>query len=212
MQDGSIVIASITSCTNTSNPYVMIGAGLVARKAAGPWVEPQALGQDVARAGLSGGVALSRSGRPAGRPGRHRLQPRGLWLHHLHRQLRSAGCGNLQAINDNDLIATAVLSGNRNFEGRISPDVRANYLASPPLVVAYALVGDDECRYRDRCLWVRTRTAMTSFLKDIWPSAKEIADWSRRQSRAMRSRINTPMSSSRRRQMAGGRDIRRGDL
>ena len=137
------MIASITSCTNTSNPYVMIGAGLVARKARAlgltrkPWVKTSLA------PGSPGRRRISEGRGPAGGPRRHRLQPRRLRLHHLHRQLRPARQPAIsKAINDNDLVATAVLSGNRNFEGRISPDVRANYLASPPLVVAYALAGD----------------------------------------------------------------------
>ena len=90
IRDGSVVIAAITSCTNTSNPYVMIGAGLVARKARAHGAEPQALGQDLAGAGQPGRLGLSGGGRPAGRSRRHRLQPRRLRLHHLHRQLRAA--------------------------------------------------------------------------------------------------------------------------
>ncbi|MEM1350964.1 MAG: aconitate hydratase AcnA, partial [Pseudomonadota bacterium] len=141
MESGKVVIASITSCTNTSNPYVMIGAGLVARKAHAlglnrkPWVKTSlAPGSQVVSAYLEA----------AG------LQDD---LDAIGFNLVGYGCttcignsGPLQneisaAIAEGDLVATSVLSGNRNFEGRISPDVRANYLASPPLVVAYALAG-----------------------------------------------------------------------
>ena len=141
LSSGDVVIASITSCTNTSNPYVMIGAGLVARKAHAmglnrkPWVKTSlAPGSQVVSAYLEA----------AG------LQDD---LDAIGFNLVGYGCttciGNSgplqpeisQAIAEGDLVATSVLSGNRNFEGRISPDVRANYLASPPLVVAYALAG-----------------------------------------------------------------------
>ncbi len=142
LHDGSIVIASITSCTNTSNPYVMIGAGLIARKARElgldrkPWVKTSlAPGSQVVSSYLDA-TGLQED------------------LDAIGFNLVGYGCttciGNSgpireelsKAIADNDLIACSVLSGNRNFEGRISPDVRANYLASPPLVVIYALVGD----------------------------------------------------------------------
>ena len=175
LHDGSIVIASITSCTNTSNPYVMIGAGLVAQKARAlgltrkPWVKTSlAPGSQVVSAYLEA----------AG------LQDD---LDAVGFNLVGYGCttcignsGPLQAeisksINDNDLIGVSVLSGNRNFEGRISPDVRANYLASPPLVVAYALVGDMNVDIaRDR-IGV-DRDGNDVYLKDIWPSQAEIAE------------------------------------
>ncbi|MYI70018.1 MAG: aconitate hydratase AcnA, partial [Boseongicola sp. SB0673_bin_14] len=141
MESGKVVIASITSCTNTSNPYVMIGAGLVARKARAlglnrkPWVKTSlAPGSQVVSAYLEA-AGLQED------------------LDAVGFNLVGYGCttcignsGPLQpeisrSISDGDLVAAAVLSGNRNFEGRISPDVRANYLASPPLVVAYALAG-----------------------------------------------------------------------
>jgi aconitate hydratase len=175
LRDGSIVIASITSCTNTSNPYVMIGAGLVARKARElgltrkPWVKTSlAPGSQVVSAYLEAA----------------NLQED---LDAIGFNLVGYGCttcignsGPLQpeiskAINDNDLIAVSVLSGNRNFEGRISPDVRANYLASPPLVVAYALVGDINVDITTEPLG-QDRDGNDVFLKDIWPSNKEIAD------------------------------------
>ncbi|WP_299649308.1 aconitate hydratase AcnA [uncultured Jannaschia sp.] len=175
MHDGSIVIASITSCTNTSNPYVMIGAGLVARKARElglnrkPWVKTSlAPGSQVVSAYLEAAE----------------LQED---LDAIGFNLVGYGCttciGNSgplapeisQTINDNDLIATAVLSGNRNFEGRISPDVRANYLASPPLVVAYALVGDMNVDITTASLG-KGKDGQDVYLKDIWPSAKEVAE------------------------------------
>ncbi len=175
MQDGTIVIASITSCTNTSNPYVMIGAGLVARKARErgltrkPWVKTSlAPGSQVVSAYLEAA----------------NLQED---LDAIGFNLVGYGCttciGNSgplapeisKCIADNDLIATSILSGNRNFEGRISPDVRANYLASPPLVVAYALVGDMNVDITTAPLG-QDRDGKDVFLKDIWPTSKEIAD------------------------------------
>ncbi|MGR3434073.1 MAG: aconitate hydratase AcnA [Shimia sp.] len=175
LHDGSIVIASITSCTNTSNPYVMIGAGLVARKAAErgltrkPWVKTSlAPGSQVVSAYLEA----------AG------LQDD---LDALGFHLVGYGCttcignsGPLQpeiskAIADNDLIGVSVLSGNRNFEGRISPDVRANYLASPPLVVAYALVGDMNVDITKEPLG-QDRDGKDVFLSDVWPSQQEVAE------------------------------------
>ncbi|QDC09450.1 aconitate hydratase AcnA [Oceanicola sp. D3] len=175
LHDGSIVIASITSCTNTSNPYVMIGAGLVARKAREkgltrkPWVKTSlAPGSQVVSAYLEAAD----------------LQED---LDAIGFNLVGYGCttciGNSgpleapisKAINDYDLVATSVLSGNRNFEGRISPDVRANYLASPPLVVAYALVGDMNIDITTEPLG-NDKDGNPVYLKDIWPSQKEIAD------------------------------------
>ncbi|WP_424986626.1 aconitate hydratase AcnA [Microbulbifer sp. S227A] len=175
LRDGSVVIASITSCTNTSNPYVMIGAGLVARKAAAlgltrkPWVKTSlAPGSQVVSAYLEA----------AG------LQDD---LDKIGFNLVGYGCttcignsGPLQpeiskSINENDLIATSVLSGNRNFEGRISPDVRANYLASPPLVVVYALAGDMNIDITSEPI-AQTPEGKDVYLKDLWPSAQEVAE------------------------------------
>ncbi|MBM2577891.1 aconitate hydratase AcnA [Jannaschia sp. Os4] len=175
IHDGSIVIASITSCTNTSNPYVMIGAGLVARKAREkgltrkPWVKTSlAPGSQVVSAYLEAA----------------NLQDD---LDAIGFNLVGYGCttciGNSgpllpeisKAINDNDIVATSVLSGNRNFEGRISPDVRANYLASPPLVVAYALVGDMNVDITKEPLGTG-KDGQPVYLKDIWPSQAEIAE------------------------------------
>ena len=141
LEHGSVVIAAITSCTNTSNPSVMIGAGLVAKKAVErgltrkPWVKTSlAPGSKVVTEYLDEGraAAVSRSAR---------LQPRRLRLHDLHRQQRSAARRDRRRGARARPRRRSVLSGNRNFEGRIQQDVRANYLASPPLVVAYALAG-----------------------------------------------------------------------
>ncbi|MEQ8899647.1 MAG: aconitate hydratase AcnA [Roseovarius sp.] len=175
LRDGSVVIASITSCTNTSNPYVMIGAGLVARKARElgitrkPWVK----------------TSLA----PGSQVVSHYLEAAGLQedLDAIGFNLVGYGCttcignsGPLQkeiseAIAEADLIATSVLSGNRNFEGRISPDVRANYLASPPLVVAYALAGDMNIDISQDPL-AHDKDGNPVYLKDIWPSQAEIAE------------------------------------
>ncbi len=175
---GDVVIAAITSCTNTSNPYVMIGAGLLARNAVErglktrPWVKTslapgsQVVGEYLARSGLQGDLDT------------------------LGFNLVGFGCttciGNSgplpapisAAIDEGDLVAAAVLSGNRNFEGRINPDVRANYLASPPLVVAYALAGSMQVDLVTEPLGL-DRDGHPVFLKDIWPSSKEIAEFVR---------------------------------
>ena len=175
MESGKVVIASITSCTNTSNPYVMIGAGLVARKAAElglnrkPWVKTSlAPGSQVVSAYLEA----------AG------LQDD---LDAIGFNLVGYGCttcignsGPIQkdisdAIAEGDLVATSVLSGNRNFEGRISPDVRANYLASPPLVVVYALAGTLDIDLTSEPIGT-DKDGNDVYMKDIWPDQKEIAD------------------------------------
>ena len=175
MDSGKVVIASITSCTNTSNPYVMIGAGLVARKAAAlgldrkPWVKTSlAPGSQVVSAYLEA-AGLQED------------------LDKVGFNLVGYGCttcignsGPLQpeiskAINEGDLVATAVLSGNRNFEGRISPDVRANYLASPPLVVAYALAGTMDINLATDPI-AQTPDGKDVYLKDIWPTTQEVAE------------------------------------
>ena len=139
---GHVVIAAITSCTNTSNPFVMVGAALLAKKAVEkglprkPWVKTTlAPGSKVVM------DYYERAG-PDPVPGQARLQPRRLRLHHLHRQLRPAAGGDQRRRSTTTTSpSSSVLSGNRNFEGRINPDVKMNYLASPPLVVAYALAG-----------------------------------------------------------------------
>jgi aconitate hydratase len=170
---GDVVIAAITSCTNTSNPSVMVGAGILARNAVAkgltvkPWVKTSlAPGSQVV------GDYLAKSG----------LQKD---LDKLGFHLVGYGCttciGNSgplpaeisKAINDNDLVAAAVLSGNRNFEGRVNQDVRANYLASPPLVVAYAIAGTMNFDFARTPLGV-DKAGKKIFLKDIWPAAKEI--------------------------------------
>ena len=141
LDHGHVVIAAITSCTNTSNPTVMLAAGLLAQKAVQrglsvqPWVKTSlAPGSQVVMDYYDAAGLIE----PLGAA---RLQPRRLRLHHLHRQLRAAAAGVAAAVADGGLAVASVLSGNRNFEGRINPDVRMNYLTSPPLVVAYALAG-----------------------------------------------------------------------
>ena len=175
MESGKVVIASITSCTNTSNPYVMIGAGLVARKAAAlgldrkPWVKTSlAPGSQVVSAYLEA-AGLQED------------------LDKIGFNLVGYGCttcignsGPIQpelsrAIAEGDLVATSVLSGNRNFEGRISPDVRANYLASPPLVVAYALAGTLDINLAEDAIG-QDRDGNDVYLRDIWPTSQEVAE------------------------------------
>jgi len=177
--DGHVVIAAITSCTNTSNPSVLIGAGLLARKAhekglkPKPWVKTSlAPGSQVVT------DYLTKSG----------LQKD---LDALGFDLVGYGCttciGNSgplpepisKAVNDNDLVVAAVLSGNRNFEGRVNPDVRANYLASPPLVVAYALAGTMKLNIAKDPLGTG-KDGKPVYLKDIWPSSAEIAEFIRK--------------------------------
>ncbi|MEY4980743.1 MAG: hypothetical protein RL174_81 [Actinomycetota bacterium] len=173
IDNGHVAIASITSCTNTSNPSVMLAAGLVARKAvakglkAKPWVKTSlAPGSKVVteyynKAGLTKDLDA------------------------LGFNLVGYGCatciGNSgplddeisEAINANDLAVTAVLSGNRNFEGRISPDIKMNYLASPPLVIAYALAGTMDFDFENDSLGSDSE-GNPVFLKDIWPTAEEV--------------------------------------
>jgi aconitate hydratase len=169
------VIAAITSCTNTSNPSVLIAAGLVARKARAlglgvkPWVKTSlAPGSQVVT------DYLTAAGLQAD-------------LDALGFNLVGYGCttciGNSgplptaisECINDNDLVAASVLSGNRNFEGRVNPDVRANYLASPPLVVAYALAGSLNVNVATDALG-KSKDGKPVYLKDIWPSNHEVAE------------------------------------
>ena len=175
IKDGSILIAAITSCTNTSNPNVLIGAGLLAKKAVElgletkPWVKTslapgsQVVTDYLAKAGLN------------------------VFLDKLGFNLVGYGCttciGNsgplpeeiVQAIDKENIYAVSVLSGNRNFEGRISPHIKANYLASPPLVVAYALAGHMEFDLYKEPLG-KSKDGKDVYLKDIWPSNKEIED------------------------------------
>mgnify|MGYP001298161189 FL=1 len=175
IQDGSILIAAITSCTNTSNPNVLIGAGLLAKKAieygleVKPWVK----------------TSLA----PGSQVVTDYLEKAGLntYLDQLGFNLVGYGCttciGNsgplpeniVEAIQKNNILAVSVLSGNRNFEGRISPHIKANYLASPPLVVAYAIAGHMEFDlYKDSL--GKSKDGKDIFLKDIWPSNQEIED------------------------------------
>ena len=172
---GDVVIAAITSCTNTSNPYVMLGAGLVARKARAkglkpkPWVKTslapgsQVVTEYLDKAGLSADLDA------------------------LGFQLVGYGCttciGNsgpldeaiAEAIESNKLVAASVLSGNRNFEGRVHPNVRANYLASPPLVVAYAILGTMNVDITTAPLGIGT-DGQPVYLRDVWPTNAEVAD------------------------------------
>jgi aconitate hydratase len=175
IKDGSILIAAITSCTNTSNPNVLIGAGLLAKKAielgleVKPWVKTslapgsQVVTDYLKKAGLN------------------------TYLDKLGFNLVGYGCttciGNsgplpeniVEAIQKENIYAVSVLSGNRNFEGRISPHIKANYLASPPLVVAYAIAGHMEVDlYKDAL--GKDKDGNDIYLKDIWPSNKEIED------------------------------------
>jgi aconitate hydratase len=175
LRHGSVVIAAITSCTNTSNPSVMVAAGLVAKKA----VEKGLKTQPWVKTSLApGSKVVTEYLREAG------LTP---YLDQLGFNLVGYGCttcignsGPLPAaisktIEERDLVAVAVLSGNRNFEGRINADVRANYLASPPLVVAYALAGRIDVDLRSEPLGTG-RDGQPVYLKDLWPSRKEVED------------------------------------
>ncbi len=175
IQDGSILIAAITSCTNTSNPNVLIGAGLLAKKAielgleVKPWVKTslapgsQVVTDYLAKAGLN------------------------IYLDKLGFNLVGYGCttciGNsgplteniVEAIQKENIYAVSILSGNRNFEGRISPHIKANYLASPPLVVAYAIAGHMNFDLYNDPLG-KDKNGKEIFMKDIWPSNKEIEE------------------------------------
>jgi aconitate hydratase len=174
LRHGAVVIAAITSCTNTSNPSVMLGAGLLARKA-------------VAR-GLRVPGYVKTSLAPGSKVVTEYLQKTGLLadLEALGFGLVGYGCttciGNSgplpppvsQAVNDGQLVVSAVLSGNRNFEGRVNPDVKANYLASPPLVVAYALAGTTDRDLVKEPIG-QDASGQSVFLSEIWPTPKEIA-------------------------------------
>jgi len=175
LRDGDVVIAAITSCTNTSNPSVLVAAGLLARNAAAK--------------GLQSKPWVKTSLAPGSQVVADYLEKAGLQEHldYLGFQIVGFGCttciGNsgplaapiASAIEGGDLVATAVLSGNRNFEGRISPHVRANYLASPPLVVAYALAGSMTRDLFNDPLG-KGSDGEPVYLRDVWPSNKEIAD------------------------------------
>ncbi|HEY3183708.1 MAG TPA: aconitate hydratase [Gaiellaceae bacterium] len=175
LDHGSVVIAAITSCTNTSNPQVMVGAGLLARNAVErglerkPWVKSSL---------APGSKVVTKYYEQAG------LQQ---YLDELGFDTVGYGCttciGNSgplaeeisEAISEGDLVVCSVLSGNRNFEARIHPEVKANYLASPPLVVAYSLAGRMDIQWDEEPIGVGSG-GEDVFLRDIWPSAKEISD------------------------------------
>ncbi|HEX7825706.1 MAG TPA: aconitate hydratase, partial [Mycobacterium sp.] len=175
LDHGAVVVAGITSCTNTSNPTVMIGAALLAKKA----VEK----------GLTSKPWVKTNMAPGSQVVTDYYNKAGLWpyLEKLGYYLGGYGCttciGNTgplpedvsKAINDNDLSVTAVLSGNRNFEGRISPDVKMNSLASPPLVIAYGIAGTMDFDFEVDPLGT-DHDGNDVFLKDIWPSAAEIQE------------------------------------
>ena len=176
LEHGSVVIAAITSCTNTSNPSVMIGAGLVAKKAVERGLTQQAVGEDQPGAGLEGRHRV-----PRPRPACSRISTQ------LGFNLVGYGCttciGNSGPLPDEIgaevrehglVVALGAVSGNRNFEGRIQQDVRANYLASPPLVVAYALAGSMNVDSTTEPLGTGT-DGKPVYLKDIWPTEREDA-------------------------------------
>jgi aconitate hydratase len=188
LADGSVVIAAITSCTNTSNPSLMLGAGLLAKKAV--------------ERGLASKPWVKTSFAPGSKVVTDYIEKAGLWpyLESLRFHLVGYGCttciGNSgplsesigKAIKDNDLLAVSVLSGNRNFEGRINPLCRANYLASPPLVVAYALAGRMDIDIVNEPLG-EDKSGQAVFLRDIWPTPQEVES-------AMRSSVSSEMFRS----------------
>jgi aconitate hydratase len=186
LSSGAVVIAAITSCTNTSNPSLMLGAGLLAKKAVErglqvkPWVKTSlAPGSKVVTDYLNASGLMS-------------------YLEKLKFHLVGYGCttciGNSgplpepigAAIKENNMVAVAVLSGNRNFEGRVHPLVRANYLASPPLVVAYALAGRMDMDLTTEALGNDT-AGKPVYLRDIWPTAQEVENTARRTARCLRA-------------------------
>jgi aconitate hydratase len=183
--DGSVVIAAITSCTNTSNPSLMLGAGLLAKKAV--------------ERGLTSKPWVKTSFAPGSKVVSDYLEKAGLWsyLETLRFHLVGYGCttciGNSgplpeavgKAIKDNNLVAVSVLSGNRNFEGRINPLCRANYLASPPLVVAYALAGRMDVDIVNEPLG-NDKSGQPVYLRDIWPASQEVEA-------AMRASVSSEM-------------------
>jgi aconitate hydratase len=185
LSDGSVVIAAITSCTNTSNPSLMLGAGLLAKKAV--------------ERGLTSKPWVKTSFAPGSKVVTDYIEKAGLWpyLNSLHFNLVGYGCttciGNSgplsepisQAIKGNNLLAVSVLSGNRNFEGRINPLCRANYLASPPLVVAYALAGRMDLDIVNEPLG-NDKAGKPVYLRDIWPTPAEVES-------TMRSSVTSDM-------------------
>ena len=185
LADGSVVIAAITSCTNTSNPSLMLGAGLLAKKAV--------------ERGLQTKPWVKTSFAPGSKVVTDYIEKAGLWpfLNSLRFNLVGYGCttciGNSgplsepigKAIKENNLIAVSVLSGNRNFEGRINPLCRANYLASPPLVVAYALAGRMDFDIVNESLG-NDKSGKPVYLRDIWPTPDEVE-------KTMRSSVSSDM-------------------
>jgi aconitate hydratase len=185
LADGSVVIAAITSCTNTSNPSLMLGAGLLAKKAV--------------ERGLKTKPWVKTSFAPGSKVVTDYIEKAGLWpsLNALRFNLVGYGCttciGNSgplpdaigKAIKDNNLVAVSVLSGNRNFEGRINPLCRANYLASPPLVVAYALAGRMDFDIVNESLG-NDKAGKPVYLRDIWPTPDEVE-------KTMRSSVTSEM-------------------
>ncbi|XP_006810593.1 cytoplasmic aconitate hydratase-like [Neolamprologus brichardi] len=173
LSHGSVVIAAITSCTNTSNPSVMLGAGLLAKKAV--------------ECGLSVKPYIKTSLSPGSGVVTYYLRESGVmdYLSQLGFEVVGYGCmtciGNsgplpepvVEAITQGDLIAAGVLSGNRNFEGRVHPNTRANYLASPPLVIAYALAGTVRIDFENEPIAMSSE-GKEVFLRDIWPTREEI--------------------------------------
>jgi len=187
LADGSVVIAAITSCTNTSNPSLMLGAGLLAKKAV--------------ERGLTSKPWVKTSFAPGSKVVTDYIEKAGLWpsLNSLGFNLVGYGCttciGNSgplsepigKAIKDHNLVAVSVLSGNRNFEGRVHPLCRANYLASPPLVVAYALAGRMDFDIVNEPL-ASDKSGKPVYLRDIWPSPQEVES-------TMRSAVTSEMFS-----------------
>jgi aconitate hydratase len=185
LADGSVVIAAITSCTNTSNPSLMLGAGLLAKKAV--------------ERGLQTKPWVKTSFAPGSKVVTDYIEKAGLWpfLNSLRFNLVGYGCttciGNSgplsepigKAIKENNLVAVSVLSGNRNFEGRINPLCRANYLASPPLVVAYALAGRMDFDIVNESLG-NDKSGKPVYLRDIWPTPDEVE-------KTMRSSVSSDM-------------------
>jgi aconitate hydratase len=185
LADGSVIIAAITSCTNTSNPSLMLGAGLLAKKAV--------------ERGLKTKPWVKTSFAPGSKVVTDYIEKAGLWpsLNALRFNLVGYGCttciGNSgplpdaigKAIKDNNLVAVSVLSGNRNFEGRINPLCRANYLASPPLVVAYALAGRMDFDIVNESLG-NDKSGRPVYLRDIWPTPDEVE-------KTMRSSVTSEM-------------------
>jgi aconitate hydratase len=185
LADGSVVIAAITSCTNTSNPSLMLGAGLLAKKAV--------------ERGLTAKPWVKTSFAPGSKVVTDYIEKAGLWpyLNALRFHLVGYGCttciGNSgplpdaigKAIKDNNLVAVSVLSGNRNFEGRVHPFCRANYLASPPLVVAYALAGRMDFDIVNEPIG-NDKSGKPVYLRDIWPTPQEVET-------TMRSSVTTEM-------------------